>query len=167
MLDREKRVQGYATYFEFAKPNGTIQLVLFPDAYSSSGHMTPAHAYWRQVDTWKPKRQWKRHRLATTVQDLVSDETQLLILANEKLLSLTFLLKPVFASGYQLVGKPLVVEISSKDIDDINERKTPTKVIHRVQQSRIASGFPADLVKSVQGENENGLIKRLVSCIER
>lgn len=154
MLDRESRVQGYATYFEFARANYTIQIVIIPDAYSSTGHLAPAFAYWRQVDSGKPKRQWKQHRLVGLSPEVVNgsvplDEAKITEIANARALSLNFLFDPIQKRGFELVNKPLVVQISSKDIDDVNARKTPNKVIHRVQQSRIASGFPADLVRSI------------------
>jgi hypothetical protein len=41
-----------------------------------------------------------------------------------------------------MVGKPMFVEVSKKDLTDVSTGKTPTKVIYRIGQTRSAQGFP-------------------------
>jgi hypothetical protein len=52
------------------------------------------------------------------------------------------------AGGWTLVQKPILVEVSRKDYDSIRARKTPTKLLYRVYQSRKALGFPEDLIQT-------------------
>ena len=52
----------------------------------------------------------------------------------------------LLSEGWSLRNKPLLIEISRYDADDIAKSKTPNKALYRVHISRKAQGFPAELV---------------------
>ena len=58
----------------------------------------------------------------------------------------TPLFDAIVAQGWELRIKPLVLEVSQVDLDDIAKGKTPYKLMYRMQQCRLKAGFPADAV---------------------
>jgi hypothetical protein len=48
-------------------------------------------------------------------------------------------------ASWTLVGEPLFVEVSRRDLDDVSAHKTPSKVVYRVTQTRTAKKFPDTL----------------------
>jgi hydroxyacyl-ACP dehydratase HTD2-like protein with hotdog domain len=151
MLDSTKTIQGYATYYEYARSGETIQIIFTPDGYTTYGSYVPACVLRRQIYTHKEKRRWVTMRLkATTSATETITDTDTYVTDRIKYISdNTFKHLQKYSelhSKYKLVNTVVVVEVSKKDLDDIASRKTPTKVIHRINQSRIAMKFPTKLI---------------------
>jgi len=72
MLDKEKKVQGIAIYAEFRKPGETMQIVLTPDAYTTSGSLIPMTMVRRIVTKITPKKQWKITSFRDNLSEMVS-----------------------------------------------------------------------------------------------
>jgi hypothetical protein len=56
------------------------------------------------------------------------------------------LLKRQVAYGLVVRNKPIVVEITSIDLSDVTDWKTPPAALRRIQKARVSLGFPEKLV---------------------
>jgi hypothetical protein len=141
ITDPEKKVQGTAMYMEFKNEYEQIfQMFITPDGISEVGQFVIGRAYYRRLSASEPKKQWKTQALKRTLVDPMMAHTTPEH-REERLESLAWLMKRVSISSH-LVGKPFFVEVSKKDLADIASGKTPTKVVHRIGQSRTALNYP-------------------------
>lgn len=150
--DKEKAVQGVAVYAEFARNGATTQVIVTPDGYSSNGNVVPATIVRRTVSEHTPKKQWRFSRLTNGDSHLESfvssgDEYKTRY-ADERLRYASNLFHQLLVGDWALVKKPILLEVSKIDLDSIALSKTPTKMIYRINQSRSALDFPADLVNT-------------------
>lgn len=151
MLDKEAKVQGVGIYAEFTKPGATYQLLFTPDCYTHAGTLIPMTLHRRVVTPLTPKKQWKQTALrADLAEALESGST----LADESVSAFTEqrmryslpLFYQLLSEGWTLRNKPLLIEVSRYDADDIAKSKTPNKALYRVHISRKAQGFPEELI---------------------
>lgn len=152
MLDKEAKVQGVGVYAEFTKPGATYQLFITPDCYTHAGTLIPMSLHRRVVTPITPKKQWKqttlRHPALVEVVEAgqsVADEN-ISTFTEERVRYALPLFYQLLSEGWTLRNKPLLIEISRYDADDIAKSKTPNKAIYRIHISRKAQGFPAELV---------------------
>jgi hypothetical protein len=150
--DKEKSVQGVAIYAEFARNGATTQIIVTPDGHNSDGNVVPATIVRRTVTEHTPKKQWRFSRLANSDADLEalvsSGSEHKEKYADERLRYASNLFHQVLVGDWTIVKKPILLEVSKIDLDSIALSKTPTKMIYRINQSRSALDFPADLVNS-------------------
>ena len=152
MLDKEAKVQGVGVYAEFTKPGATYQLFFTPDCYTHSGTLISMALHSRIITKITPKKQWKQSTLrSSTIKSMVEEGKELLDFGvssfTEERMRFSFsLFNYLLSEGWSLRNKPLMVEISRYDADDIAKSKTPNKAIYRIHISRKAQGFPAELV---------------------
>lgn len=148
-MDKDKAVQGVAVYAEFAREGATTQIIVAPDGYNTDGTLVPANIVRRTVTEHTPKKQWKFSRLpdvADTPSNLADHEK--VIYSDERMRYASSLFDQILRGGWTLVKRPILVEISRKDYDSIYLSKTPTKLLYRVSQSRVALDFPANLINN-------------------
>lgn len=142
-----KDVQGTALYLEFTNgSNATMMMLVTPDGFAEDGNQVDASLYRRIVTSYAPKRQWRNTALRRI--DLAralpkGDDFRRKRLAEERLVYVKGLFDQVTNQGWALIKQPIVVEVSKRDLADVAKRKTPSKVIYRINQSRKALGFPA------------------------
>lgn len=141
VTEPDKKVQGTALYAEFKNEfNQIVQMFITPDGINEDGQFVVGRAFYRRLSATQPKKQWKTQalkRLLLHPERAIADEAY----REERLEGLAFLLKRVSMSS-TLVGKPFFVEVSKKDLVDISAGKTPTKVVHRIGQTRTALSYP-------------------------
>jgi hypothetical protein len=141
ITDPEKKVQGTALYVEFKNEYQQIlQMFITPDGWNELGNFAVSRAYYRRLSLSQPKKQWKTQALQRSLVDPVSGTTSEAH-REERLLTLSWFMKRVSISS-TIVGKPFFVEVSQKDLTDITQGKTPTKVVHRINQTRTALSYP-------------------------
>ena len=155
MLDKDKPVQGYVVYAEFRKDGQTRQVFFSPDGYTTDGRFVPMRAHYRNVSKDFPRKQWRTTLTDSRDIKVVLDAAQsgesysLAAFTNDwadtRLKIVARYFDYMITYGWEQVGVPLVVEASKHDMDDIAAVKTPNKVIYRINQSRTAAGFPAEL----------------------
>lgn len=148
-MDKEKDVQGVVAFLEFTKPGATTQVMIVPDGYAESGNFVPG-AFWSRVVTeYRPKAQWRnkklrgRDRMRERVNNgtmITNDEVE--DYAKYRLQDVQYYVDRLSNDGWTLVGKPIYVEASKKDLTDVSQGKTPAKVVYRINQSKKALGFP-------------------------
>lgn len=152
MLNKEAKVQGIAIYAEFRKPGETMQIVLTPDAYTHEGSLISMALVRRIVNPATPKKQWKITNLGTTeIKELVNAGTNLAdadkeAFTEKRMKYATHYFDQVASHGWSLVEKPILLEMSRYDADDLSKGKTPNKLLYRVGISRTALGFPAEII---------------------
>jgi hypothetical protein len=157
-MSNTNKVQGYALYAEIGRDDKTslVQFFVTPDGYTEAGQFIPARLYYRQLHSHAPKRQWRVASMNdNAVVNLIESGTSLdveqaLEFATKRLSdSFSNLLGRILnGHGWKIINKPLVVEVSQKDMKDIAVAKTPSKVIYRIQQVKKGTDFPDALVVS-------------------
>lgn len=142
-MDATKEVQGTALYAEFSKGMGnTLMLLVTPDGYNTEGEKVEASVYRRVVTSYSPKRQWRNTRIpeVRAAASLPNEEKHSYF---EERFAISFsLLEQIMNHGWSLVKQPVFIEVSKRDLDDIRNRRTPSKIVYRINQSRKALGFP-------------------------
>jgi hypothetical protein len=148
-MDNEKDVQGVAVYAEFRKgTSGTAQIIVIPDGYDNAGKLHGLTIARRVVSQDSPKKPWRFTTLDAVAEgDVIADDDREEF-AERRMAIPSTLLDQYLNGGWALVGDPLLIESSKKDMDSIAVGKTPTKMIYRITQSRTAAGYPADLIPS-------------------
>lgn len=162
MLDKEKDVQGIAMYSQWRKPGNMLQVLITPDGYGlETERLIPASVYRRVTSTFQQKRQWRgtmfvglTHTAWTSEEKPLVKDTPLDPLAQNVARDIqesivqsrvewtVRMLESIHEQNWEMVGSPLFVETSKKDMDDIAVGKTPAKLMYRVNQLRGANEFP-------------------------
>lgn len=140
-MDRKDNpIQGFAVYLEIAKSGATQQVFLIPKGYDSMGREVKDLYFYRLMTSDYKKSLWR----SATMNEVTSGEPNDRVF--NKLNVLLGWLELSKDESWSLVGKPLVIETSKLDYDDIINGKTPTKLIYRINQSRLGAGFPEEIV---------------------
>lgn len=154
-MDITKPVQGIAVYAEFARSNATTQVIITPDGFDSNGNEVSMNIIRRTVTDSSPRKQWRFSTLAAAdpIPQIVATrgvgETEAKELyCDERMRYASTLFDQIMRGDWTLVGEPLLIEVSKIDLDNVREGKTPTKLLYRITQSRVAKGFPTDLVNA-------------------
>jgi hypothetical protein len=145
MADKDK-VVGRALYAEFRSGSQTYQMIITPDGLTTDGRNVPSTIYRRQVSATKPRRAWKTYALPKLQQETTGvfsalPEEQALSTASSRLTYIESSFSRMEGYGYKLYMKPLIIEVSQADLDDIRAAKTPYKILGRVTRVRRALGF--------------------------
>jgi len=136
----DKPIQGFAIYLEVAKPRVTQQVFLVPTGFDSLGRKVPESYFYRIMVAESKKSLWRSANTNTFKSDDKEETTY-------KRLSVLLAWLKIESPDYSIIGnKSLVIEVSKLDYDDIVNSKTPTKLIYRINQSRIGAGFPVEIV---------------------
>jgi hypothetical protein len=142
-------VQGIALYAEFRKPGAMMQILITPDGYANDGKEVPASLYRRVTTPLTPKKQWRSSGLSWRAVSELNGEA----LANDnkekfvetRMSFATQLFDGIKNGGWILTNETLFIETSKKDLDDVKLSKTPNKMLYRINQTRTALGFPAEI----------------------
>lgn len=148
-MDTEKSVQGVGVYAEFARNNATTQVIIVPDGYNTAGSLVKSSIIRRTVTTHTPKKQWKFTKLSNSEIVSPANEAEREQHVDDRMTYASTLFDQLLRGDWELIKQPVLIEVSKKDYDSIYESKTPTKMMYRISQSRIALDFPADLIKAV------------------
>lgn len=149
MLDATKDVQGIALYAEFRKPGAMMQILITPDGYANDGKEVGASLYRRVTTPLTPKKQWRSSTLSwRAITELngvqLGDSSKETFVENRMSFS-TQLFDGIKNGGWILTNETLFIETSKKDLDDVKLSKTPNKMLYRINQTRTALGFPAEI----------------------
>ena len=145
MADKDK-VVGKALYMEFRSSNQTYQMIITPDGLTLEGRNIPATVYRRQISSSRPRRAWKTLAFPKLPQDPSGVFNMLNVdAAKEQATSragyLESNIQRLHANGFTLFMKPIIVEVSQADLDDIRYAKTPYKILGRITRARKVLGF--------------------------
>jgi hypothetical protein len=147
MLEKDKDVQGIALYAQFHKPGAMTQLLITPDGYDESGERVFASLYRRIITLTSPKKQWRSSTVRSgELSGLDFEKEDDRAKFAEKRLNFAVQLFDSLLSGkWELHKEPIYLEVSKKDLTDIQVAKTPTKLIYRINQSREALSFETEI----------------------
>lgn len=148
MLDKDKKVQGIAVYSEFIREGQTMQLIITPDAYTTDGRLMPMTIVRRVVTNITPKAQWKiisNGSIDATTE--ISDFEKATFMEGRSR-NIARIFDDLIRQNWKIENRPILIEMSRHDADDISKSKTPNKIIYRIHISRKALGFSESLVKA-------------------
>lgn len=149
MLDATKDVQGIALYAEFRKPGAMMQIIITPDGYANDGREVAASLYRRVTTPTTPKKQWRSSSLSwRAITDLAGQplaDAEKEMFTERRMSFASQLFDGIKNGGWTLTNEPLFIETSKKDLDDVKLSKTPNKMLYRINQTRTALGFPAEI----------------------
>jgi ribosomal protein L35 len=148
-MQMDKEVQGVASYLEFRRSDSTIQIVIIPDAMTTTGKLTRASMFRRQITTHSPRKQWRN-----TYFNMNFDKSDADVLSKDEsdIATMTRLgviedyIVRIADYGFTLYKKPLFAEISKHDADSIVIGKLPSKLMYRISQLRSVNGFDENLI---------------------
>ena len=142
MASPESEIQGVAGYFEYQSPNTeiglVIQLLITPEGYTPTMQRVPPRCFFRSLNKYHTRPTWKSR--VVNLEQIDFDDTDSVF----KELGNT--LNRVTIGEYKQVERPLLLEISQKDMTSIVKGKLPTRVSNKVKSMRQAHGYPEDLV---------------------
>jgi hypothetical protein len=156
-------VIGAAVYFEVTRHSGgiqyTTQTLITPEFRDSNGTLKPNCIYRRRISTQAPKRTWRAFANNTTSEEAIAHArgnatdpidqaaAAAAVLANWRA-TLSSMIERTAAGNrfYEIVGTPIVVEVTSADAEDFAALRTPYKVFGRVWKARKQLGFPENFV---------------------
>ena len=143
--------RGKGVYLEFIHKGVTTQVMIMPEGNSSSHSMVPMTIYRRRVSALAPRKTWRTMTAHYKVADLrahgVTDPAEIVT----KTLGFALpLFRTLQANGYTLYRTPIVVDVTSEDLEHVRQSKTPYKALGRVWKTRKALGWPEDYYHSAE-----------------
>ena len=146
MQDASKSVQGIAVYAEFARSNATTQVIITPDGFGSDGNLIRSNVVRRTITEANPRKQWRFSMIPNSRTESGANKAAY---ADDRMSYASSLFDQLLAGGWEMVGAPILLETSKIDLDAVRQSKTPTKMIYRINQCRVAQGYPTDLVNAI------------------
>jgi hypothetical protein len=145
----ELDVQGTAVYLELRKNGATAQVLITPDGFGEND-VVSSQFFRRVVTTGVSKRRWKAYslRIDQNQRDLIREGVGLPIEGSQEITAtrvraLNDYFTSMVRNGYKLVqDKPIYVEVTKEDLEQVKQGTLPTKLWTRVKSSRTALGFP-------------------------
>ena len=143
----DTKVIGKALYLELRNGEYTTQLILTPEGLNSSNKLVPLTLYRRRISRVQPRKGWKQ------VSSYISPECdasgkiaqfsleQSLAVASDKLSFTHPIFNQLVSGNWQVYKQPIVVEVTTTDLDDVRMGKTPYKILGRITRCRRALGF--------------------------
>jgi hypothetical protein len=151
--NNDTTVIGRAVYLEMTKDTTVLQLLLMPEGYSKSQRFTPMTCFRRRLTPAAPRKTWRMISAHTTspaervsTSGIVGDAERNKAIADKILRFLDPTFSSLSANNYKLSHDPIVVEVTTEDLDCSLTGKTPYKVLGRALKVRKAMGLPADVV---------------------
>ena len=140
MLDRDNPVQGVAVYLEYKSDYGRLQYLITPHGFTEDGALLRPYALHRFLSSVAERPRWKREILGLEPNpQSTPDEITYEAMTNTYLKKLGDRIR---YGSWDLVGRPLFVEISRKDLTALRKGKTPTMLMSRLEKVKAASEFP-------------------------
>lgn len=139
-------VAGKAVYLEFVKGTMTTQLLIMPEGMTQSRGLIPMTLFRRRISASAPRKTWKMtsaHKTSSSLRAFAPEGNIV-----EGMLAFV---KPHIDSlrdnNWTPFKDPIVIEVTSEDLEQASHAKTPYKAIGRVLKVRKALGFPKELVR--------------------
>lgn len=147
----DTQVQGKAVYMEFVKNGMTQQVLVLPEGMTTSHKTVPMTVYRRRLSVMQPRKTWKATAAAWSSTTLLTGASPT-PRSDVPDLMLSFLF-PLFRSlevnEYKLYKDPIVVEVTSEDLELARQGKTPYKAMARVWKARKKLGFPKEYIHAI------------------
>ena len=146
-------IVGKGLYLEFTYPESTAitQILFTPEGKNSQGKYVQFAMLSRTVSENSPRKQWRVNFCGTSNEATLGDLTTLtnpetavegMTSRFNKALERMVTANPAMT----LRKKPIVIEITSLDLDEVADFKPPTPALRRLQKARVSLDFPEKLV---------------------
>jgi len=146
------KIVGKALYLELIpqeeKPAGqniVTQVLLIPEGFDEKGNYVPFSTHTRTVSDWSPRKQWRVSLSGTNNKALFGSpiaQTTAQELATTMTVATENTIKRQIGYGMVLRKSPIVVEVSTIDLAEVKDYKTPPALLRRIQKARVALTFP-------------------------
>jgi len=155
MSKHEKDVQGVALYLEFRRSDATAQILVTPDGLTGEGTGVINAKFFRRVLTQGvSKRKWRAYSIgfeggqsADILYERKEDYEKLNENSFKRFSNLGDYFDSLARNGYTLVkDQPIYVEATKEDLLKAAQGNLSTKLWNRVKSSRVASGFPDEII---------------------
>jgi hypothetical protein len=155
----ENTVVGKALYLELV-PTDTAdtrvtQILITPEAFDHTGNFVGMALHSRTVSPSSPRKQWRINFSDVSNKELVvsNNERGLSInslLAQELAVKMVARFEASLAKqvsyNFTVRNRPIVVEVSAIDLNEVSKYTTPQALMRRLQKARVACAFPEKLV---------------------
>ena len=136
-----------ALYLELRRGTQTSQVIVTPQVYNPVTDKTQKGTIiTRQISEINPKRSWRYYEFKNTPIVEKSEDVERTVSIIKPLLDEV---SPFFvgyvSGGWELFQTPIAVELSTADLDDLADTKTPAALIRRLVRARSEAGFPEEL----------------------
>lgn len=154
-------IVGKGLYLEFVPADTTsnkvMQVLFTPEGYDEKGTYTQFSMHSRTISDTSPRKQWRITKCGTENHTLLSGTDPIgqvkaqelavqMVERFEKSLQKAVVPNPSNPAVWKLRSKPIAVEITSFDLAEVNDWKTPLPALRRIQKCRVALDFPEKLV---------------------
>jgi hypothetical protein len=148
----DDKIVGKALYLELVpkeeKPEGqnvVTQILITPEGFDEAGNYVAVALHSRTVSDWSPRKQWRvafsrvnnKALFGTPIPQELAKEKALEMVSNFE-----GALKRQMAYEMVIRKAPIVVEVSTIDLAEIKDWKTPSALLRRIQKARVALTFP-------------------------
>lgn len=148
----DDKIVGKALYLELVpkeeKPEGqnvVTQILITPEGFDEVGNYVAVALHSRTVSDWSPRKQWRvsfsrvnnKELFGTPIPQALAKEKALEMVSNFE-----GALKRQMAYEMVIRKAPIVVEVSTIDLAEIKDWKTPSALLRRIQKARVALTFP-------------------------
>jgi hypothetical protein len=154
------QVVGKAIYLEFVKPNITMQVLILPEAVSSAHRLVPMTMFRRRLSISQPRKTWSvslsPHTSATLRTYSGPGAAHIPMSESEVARKMSEFTDPAFdlliSQNWPLYKDPIVVEVTTEDMEMARQGRTPYKVLGRVNKVRKNLGYPKEIVHGKAAE---------------
>jgi hypothetical protein len=143
------KIVGKALYLELEPKDTTrkqvTQIIVTPEGFDENSNYIPLAVHSRTVSEWSPRKQWHINASRTSNKELFGSpiaQTTAQEKAVEMVTMVEALLKRQVSYEMVLRKTPVVVEVSTIDLAEIKDYKTPPALLRRIQKARVALNFP-------------------------
>lgn len=146
------KIVGKALYLELvpkdaSKNNLATQILFTPEGMDDTGTYVRMAIHTRTISDWSPRKQWRVSFGRVNNQEVVSTgqtlSAELAVEFAEKMLAeYTGTLTRQINYEMELRKTPIVVEVSTLDLAEVKDWKTPPALLRRIQKARVALDFP-------------------------
>lgn len=147
------KIIGKGLYLEFTYPESTAitQILFTPEGKNAEGKYVQFAMMSRTISETSPRKQWRVNFCGTSNEAVLGD-ISLVSNPDELLGTMTTRFtkaveRMVVANpAMKLRSKPIALEITSLDLNEVADWKAPSPALRRLQKARVALDFPEKLV---------------------
>jgi hypothetical protein len=153
-------IVGKGLYLEFVPTDTTtstkvMQVLFTPEGIDEAGNYVQFSMHSRTISETSPRKQWRITKCGTENKELLSLGSVGQVKAQELAVQMVERFEKSLERAvmpdktnptWKLRSKPIAVEITSFDLSEITDWKTPLPALRRIQKCRVALDFPEKLV---------------------
>jgi hypothetical protein len=154
MTQTPTAVVGKGVYLEFIRGQATTQLLVLPEGPTTSHKMMPMTMFRRTISPSAPRKTWKMVSspwLSSSARTTLSADHSGAELETRMTAKLIEFVDPLLLSlqtnRWTLFKDPIIVEVTSEDLELARQAKTPYKAMGRVWKVRKQLGFPKEFIQ--------------------